>query len=189
MKLTSKLKLKLYFEPKSVPASHVFVETFHRWIQSSALDELMIDVADYDHVHGGPSTYFCGHSSDYIIDRGEGRVGLVYVRKRVANDAAEVRLRDGLERIAHVAKLLESHVPGLRVAESELRIVLLDRLNAPNTESTFRDAEAEVKSVLGERWGGMSVTYDSAADPREPLALRVKGTGDASWAMFAPAAG
>lgn len=187
MKLTPKFKLKLYFDQTTVPASHVFVETFHRWIQTSALPELMIDVADYEHVHDGPSTYFCGHASDYIIDRGEGRVGLVYVRKRVATDLPEERLRDGLRRIARVASLLESHVPGLRIERSELRIVLLDRLNAPNAEATFRDAETEVKLVLGPLWGELAVAYDSAVDPREPLALRVMGAGEASWSAFSPA--
>jgi hypothetical protein len=181
MNLTGKLKLKLYFHPASAPNGHAFVEVFHRWIQSSALPELMIDVADYEHVHDGPRTYFCGHESDYIIDHGEGRPGLVYVRKRVLNDESDRRLKDSLGRISRVAALLGDAIPDLRFEESELRVVALDRLNAPNNEATFTIAKNELTNVLGQAWQGMDVTHDSVSDPRAPLSLRVRGSKDASW--------
>ena len=53
----------------------------------------MIDVANYAHVPKGPGVALIGHGTDYFIDEGEGRLGLLYNRKRGAPDAGAAARR------------------------------------------------------------------------------------------------
>ncbi|MDB4980878.1 MAG: hypothetical protein JWM82_1630, partial [Myxococcales bacterium] len=68
-----KLQLKLYLTPESARAvqAEAFVPVFHRFIKDKVLPELVIDVANYDHVPKGPGVVLIGHGSDYFLDEGE----------------------------------------------------------------------------------------------------------------------
>ena len=79
---------------------------FHRWIKQHALPELTIDVANYAHVPKGPGVVLIGHGSDYFMDEGEGRLGLLHNRKRAGLAPGE-RLADLARRTLHAAALLE----------------------------------------------------------------------------------
>src|SRR5581483_5895619 len=62
------------------------IPIFHGWIQNrlvlnKELPELLIDVADYRHVHHGPGIVLVGHEADYSIDNTDGRLGMRYNRK------------------------------------------------------------------------------------------------------------
>ncbi|HEV8246140.1 MAG TPA: hypothetical protein VGP93_10250, partial [Polyangiaceae bacterium] len=74
-----KIQVK-YFAVEPIALEH-FVPVFHRFIRDHVLDELLIDVADYAHVHHGPGVVLVGHAADYYMDQGEGRLGLLYSRK------------------------------------------------------------------------------------------------------------
>lgn len=173
---TTRVAAKLYFD--TPVDTHAFTEVFHDWIRDRKLRELMIDVADYGHVHHGPHVYFCGHESDYVVDAREGRLGLLYVRKRVQDDSPSGALRDGLRRLFGCARLLEqeTRLAGLRFATNEVRLAALDRLRVPNTRASF-DAEVEEITPLATRLFGSSyaLAYDSP-DPREPLAIRLQAS-------------
>ena len=54
---------------------------FHDWIQNQRLDELLIDVVDYRHVHDGPGVILIAHDAHYAFDTSEGRLGLLYSRR------------------------------------------------------------------------------------------------------------
>jgi hypothetical protein len=103
-----KLQLKLYLRPESAKSvkPEAFVPVFHRFIKDRVLPELTIDVANYDHVPHGPGVVLIGHGSDYFMDEGEGRLGLLHNRKRAGLGEAE-RLSDLARRTLHVASLLE----------------------------------------------------------------------------------
>ena len=59
-----------------------FIPVFHRWIQTQALDDLLLDVADYSHVHHGPGILLVAHEGKYAVDEtggeGGGLIGVVY---------------------------------------------------------------------------------------------------------------
>ncbi len=174
---TDKLTLKLYADPSRVPPISAFVEVFHAWIKTSTLDEPMIDVADYDHVHQGPHVLFCGHESDYAIDASDGRIGLLYRRKRARplaarGDGVDAALADSVKRLLVAAEKLEAEpkLAGLRFDRKELQIVLVDRLRASNDASTFERLKPAVESTLESTIGAMKVTFD-ARDARRPLTL------------------
>ena len=72
-----RLVLKVFAEGGSDVNASVLVPVFHGFIQTNAIeDHLLIDVADYDHVHHGPGTLLVSHEANFGMDRGGGRLGL-----------------------------------------------------------------------------------------------------------------
>lgn len=172
--IPEKLQIKLFATQHDVPLD-AFVPVFHDWIRTGKLNELMIDVAPYEHVPSGPGILFVGHGSDYYIDEGKGRVGLLYSRKREAPAAGE-RLRDSLRRAVHVASLLETE-PALggkvKFATNELLLRVNDRLAAPSDVSTFNALKGELQAFFHEVFGG-EAQLALVSQPRELFAVAVK---------------
>ncbi|MFO0618155.1 MAG: hypothetical protein U0414_36520 [Polyangiaceae bacterium] len=171
------------FATGAMPEGHAFIEVFHEWIKRRELDELMIDVADYGHVHGGPSVYFCGHESDYAIVRSV-TPGLFYRRKRAPASALPAA-RDGLVRAARVAGKLEREpkLAGLAFDPARFEVSYLDRLHAPNTKDAAVAAEAELRAAIEPIVGRLRVTRVEG-DPRRPLALAVALDAPVVWSSL-----
>ena len=77
-----KLELKVLAKNESAAAAEEFIPVFHRWITERVLPELLIDVADYSHVHEGPGVLLVGHDAIYAYDQSRGEPGLLYSRRR-----------------------------------------------------------------------------------------------------------
>ncbi len=177
-----KLQLKIFVTPDSARAiePEAFIPVFHQWIRGHVLPELVIDVANYGHVPEGPGVVLIGHASDYFMDCGEGRLGLLCNRKRAAPAPAD-RLADLARRTLHAAALLESDpaLSGkLRFSTREWLFRINDRLAAPNDDTTFASAAPELEALARRifegpfelsRVGGpkdlFSVRMTSAASP------------------------
>src|SRR3978361_1009213 len=88
-----KITIKLFTDTDtSAPAE--FVPIFHHWIQNQSLpNHVLIDVADYAHVPAGPGTLVVASEANIHMDRGENRLGLLYVRKLPIAGAATLRER------------------------------------------------------------------------------------------------
>jgi hypothetical protein len=167
-----KIQIKLFATGHSAPLE-AFVPVFHEWIRTKKLPELMIDVAPYDHVPSGPGILFVGHGSDYYIDEGKGRVGLLYSRKREAPAAPE-RLRDSLRRAVNVAAALQAEASlAVKFATDEILFRVNDRLGAPSTQATLDAMKGELTSCFTEALGG-PVDLKLASQPRELFAVSVK---------------
>src|SRR5258706_10731666 len=80
MELPQRLSVKVFATGASAGPKDALL-VFHRWIQTQRLDELLIDVTDYSHVHHGPGVILIGHGADYGLDQEEGRLGLKYTLK------------------------------------------------------------------------------------------------------------
>ena len=177
---TNKLTLKLFASTARLPPMHAFIEVFHAYIKAEKLPEPMIDVTDYGHVHEGPSVFFCGHESDYVIDGADGRVGLLYRRKRARDPeptvgAADAHLADATKRLFEVATWLaeEPMLRGLAFDQDELLITLTDRLRTPNDEATFERVAPIIAATLAPRLGSVSLERD-LRDERRPLTIRAR---------------
>ncbi len=77
-----RIDLKIFAASHQAPSPHALIGVFHRWIQTSRLNDLMLDVADYSHVHQGPGVLLLCHGSHYALDSENGEVGLLYSRRR-----------------------------------------------------------------------------------------------------------
>src|SRR5688572_15011917 len=156
---SQRIQVKIYSTGPQDPER--FIPAFHRFIRDKVFDELMIDVADYGHVHSGPGVALIGHASDYFADQSEGRFGIVYTRKREAPPPAD-RLADALRRAFNGARLVEQE-PGfedVRFATNEILVRLQDRLHAPNDEAGFSKFVAELTPLAEKLYGASNATIE-----------------------------
>jgi hypothetical protein len=174
-----KLQLKIFVAPESARTlePEAVVPVFHRWIKEHVLPELLIDVASYAHVPEGPGIVLIGHGSDYFMDEGEGRLGLLHNRKRAGFGPAEC-LADLARRTLHAASLLERDpaLSGkLRFATGELLFRINDRL-APNSDATFAAVRSELEALAKRLFEDAFELVRVGGGQKELFAVRLTST-------------
>ena len=173
-----KLQLKVFAEPAAGLELESFIPVFHDWIKHERLAELLIDVANYAHVPQGPGVALIGHGSDYFMDEGEGRLGLLYNRKREAPEPG-ARLADTFRRAIHAALLLEKEdtLGGkLRFRSHEWLFRINDRLAAPNGEATLAAVKPELDAFCGKLFEG-GYQLQRVGTSRHLFAVRINTPG------------
>jgi hypothetical protein len=173
------LSIKLFAKSDAGLENKDFIQTFHRWIQEGRLDELMIDVADYGHVHHGPGVMLICHDAHYATDRGEGRLGLLYSRKRIKAGSVRERIDTALSKALRAARFLEEEPAlGGRITfrTDELRFSIEDRLHAPNTPATLEAIRDDLGNGL-ERLYGTDPKLTHRARPKECFAVDIHTDG------------
>lgn len=88
------INIKFYIENPETVSLAEYSAVFNFWIQEQRLDELLIDVADYLHVHNGPGIMLIGYEADYSLDNRAGRLGLLYNRKAQVEGTTQEKLSD-----------------------------------------------------------------------------------------------
>ena len=165
--------IKFYLEnPEAVNLAD-YATVFNTWIQNQRLEELLIDVADYLHVHNGPGIMLIGHEADYSLDNRAGRLGLLYNRKAQLEGTAQVMLAQAASAALTAAQILEKE-NGLKFNGSELQIFINDRLLAPNTTQTFVALETELKTFFDRLYNGAEYTLTHDTEPRERFTVNLK---------------
>lgn len=151
------------------------IPAFHGWIRDGGVaDGLLIDVADYKHVPDGPGIMLIGHEWDRSVDYGYGVAGVMSVAKRGLDGDLASRIRAVAADAYRTAATLASGEwvgPSAAVRTDELEILLLDRLNAPNTPETLAAAApviAEALAPLGEVGAP-----EQLGDARRPFRVRL----------------
>lgn len=173
----NRLSIKLYLEDPSSEHIRELIPVFHQWIQQQAIpDHLLVDVHDYSHVPQGPGILLYGHEGSFSIDLGQERTGILYQRTRPSGESLEQQLSIAFRTLLQGCNLLESKgLTGRSVQfkTNELRIVLHDRLNAPNTAETFGSLEPHLSEFLHQILGETSFTVNHESDPREQFTVNV----------------
>jgi hypothetical protein len=178
-----KLCLKLFLENPAAIHGEALVPVFHRWIQTKVLpDHLLIDVANYTHVHNGPGIVLITHEANLALDAADGRTGLLYQRKQPfpgAGTFAE-RLAATFRYTLMAAAKLESDpafsaAPRFKTDAIEFRIA--DRLHAPNTAETFAAVKLELEAFFLKRLGGASFHLQHHPDQERMFELTVQTDG------------
>ncbi|MGA7123191.1 MAG: hypothetical protein WBY94_24030 [Polyangiaceae bacterium] len=178
-----KLQLKIFLDANSARAVELdaFVRVFHHWIKAHVLPELLIDVANYAHVPEGPGVVLIGHGSDYFMDQGEGRLGLLYNRKRAGAPPAD-RLADLARRALHAASLLEHDAAfsgKLRFAPNDMVFRVNDRLVAANDDATFAAVRSELEALARRLFAG-PFELTRTGSPKELFTVRLTSPTQAS---------
>ena len=166
--------LKLFLEPDPPVDPRELVPVFHQWIRSSAIDQRLIDVADYLHLPDGPRVLVVAHEGNFALDYGEGRPGLQYVRKQPTDGTLPVRLTAGARFLFTAARLLErdDSLPGrLRFQTTEFQFFSNDRLRAPNDDATAAALRPPLDQFLTALFGGASYVVSRGREPGERLTL------------------
>lgn len=167
------INIKFFVENPEAVKVEKFRGVFNTWIQKHALDELLIDVADYLHLHHGPGMILVGHEANYSLDFTDGKLGLLYNRKAQLEGGTREKLTQAARAALTAAKLLEKE--GVKLNTREAQIIVNDRLSAPNTAETFAALEADLKDFFGALY--KSADFElirNASDPRERFTVNVK---------------
>ena len=131
--------LKVFLEPDATPEARALIPVFHRWIQTAAVDGLLIDVADYTHLVDGPSVLLVGYEGNYVLDYTDGRPGLAYYQKQPAGGSLADRLVVLSRTLFKASILLETDQTvgaQCRFRGDKLQFVANDRLFAPPNDET-----------------------------------------------------
>ena len=167
------INIKLFIEnPQSVNLADYSV-VFNTWIQKHALDELLIDVADYLHVQNGPGLLLIGHEADYSLDNRAGRLGLLYNRKKQLEGTTQEKLAQATRALLIAARLLEKE-NGLQFNTREIQVLINDRLLAPNTLETFVTLEPELRTFFDKLYEGTEYEIIYKTDPRERFTVEIR---------------
>ncbi|RMF23677.1 MAG: hypothetical protein D6760_04905, partial [Deltaproteobacteria bacterium] len=102
-----------------------FIPVFHRWIQTRAIEGLLIDVADYSHIPEGPGIVLVAHEGNLAVDEARGRRGLLYYTKRPSSQSLDRLLSETTAHLARAAAVLaadEELAGRLTFSGSELEV-------------------------------------------------------------------
>lgn len=156
------------------------VPVFHSWIQEQGRDELLLDVADYRHVHAGPGIVLIGLEANYSVDNTGNRPGVRYNRKAAFDGSNQDRLQQAAAAALKACRRLESDSrlnSKFRFNGQEIEFSINDRLLAPNTAQTRDAIQPELAPFLAGLFSGtgFDVSYDE--NPRNLFSVLVKSHG------------
>jgi hypothetical protein len=173
-----KLSVKFFVEDASAIRGDEFVPIFHSWIQLHAVPEhLLIDVADYEHVHNGPGTVLVAHEANFYTDRGQGRLGLMYNRKQPAAGTFADRMRQAFAAALEACARLEGEerlAGRIRFRTDEIQFRIYDRLLAPNTAETFAAVKPDLERLLRDLYGGAEFALERRQSSLSVFEVRIR---------------
>ena len=178
-----KYDLKLFLEEPVAVRLEAFIPIFHRWIQNRCLDGVLIDVADYRHVHQGPGVILITHEAHYGMDMSQGRMGLLYSRRReparstLSLPTVTARFRSVLQAALRACQLLEAEASlqgRIRFRSDELLLRINDRLLGPNTVETFETLVEHLQPFLMALYADSAVKMEWQSVPKSRLAMTIK---------------
>jgi len=152
------------------------IPVFHRWIQEGGREEMLVDVADYRHVHDGPGVLLIAHEAIYSLDQAEGRLGLLYNRKSVRDADGADNLRQAFTAALEACQLLEAEEPfrgRLRFDAGDCEVIMNDRLVAPNTEETWEALQPDLERFFSALYGPGAFALERRGEPRDRFRVGV----------------
>ena len=173
-----KIGVKFFIDDPSAIDPHRFVPVFHSWIQQHAVaDHMLIDVADYEHVHNGPGTVLVAQEANFYTDRTDGRLGLTYVRKWPAGGGMYERFAQAYAAVLDGCRRLENDpafAGKLKFRTDESVVRIHDRLLAPNTPQTYDELRPDLKRLADDLYAGASVDIEHYASPTRLLEVQLR---------------
>lgn len=153
------------------------IPMYHRWIQHKALQDLLIDVADYSHVPAGPGVMLIAHEGNYALDETGHERGVLYYSKHRLDGELPERFVSVAAKALKAAQLMSEadELEGaLTIQGNRLQFFANDRLVAPNTEAAYAELEPALKTLLERLYSGAPYTVTREPDPRERLSVQVQ---------------
>lgn len=176
--MTIPKRISIKFHAEAAPGFDIaqVVPVFHRWVREHAVEnELLIDVADYKHVVDGPGILLVGHEADYGLELVDGKLGLLYTRKREVGDSLTGAFQTLFAQSQAAARRLESEpeLAGLRIHTDAADVAVLDRLHFENSDEGVDAIGPALEEVLAGVYSGGATARRVENDPRQPLTVRV----------------
>ena len=171
------VNVKLYLRDPQAVKLEALVPVFHGWIQSKVCEELMIDVADYRHVHAGPGVVLVGHQADYSVDNTDNRLGVRYNRKATLEGSNRDRFSQALRATVRACQRLEADEKlsgSLRVNRQEMKLFVNDRMLAPNSGRLTDSVQGELRDFFASIVGGGDFEMKFDTNPRSLYGVEVR---------------
>ena len=172
--IAHRIHLKIYLDHPQDLDTQSLIPVFHRIIQEHRLDEMLIDVADYRHVPDGPGLLLIAHEADLRLDATDGRLGLLYARKRPQEGPFSERLRHTFRQTLKAARVLSDEAPNLHFRTDRWSLRLADRLHAPNRRDTLDAIQPVLRDLLTDLEVDPSPEITWEEDPRGLFGLQVR---------------
>jgi len=157
------------------------IPVYHRWIQQNALQDLLLDVADYSHVPAGPGVMLIAHEGNYALDETGHERGVMYYSKHKLTGELPDRFALVASKALQAAKLMsgDTELEGaLKVPGNRLQFFANDRLAAPNTDGAYGEIEPALRTFLNRLYAGARYTVTREVDPKERMSVRVQAEGE-----------
>lgn len=180
------LNVKIFARDGAAADLAAAIPVFHRWIQTNACEELLIDVADYRHVPAGPGVILIGHEANFSLDLSFHRLGLLYNRKAQRDGGPQDNLLQAFFAALTACRRLEEEPEfhgKLKFDAGHCEVIVNDRLLAPNTDETWNMLRPELASfftgIYGragymlERLGDARARFRAGVRTSDPLDVRV----------------
>ena len=180
---THKISIKFYLDQGHNIAPETWFKTFNNWISAHNGSDVLLDVADYSHVPNGPVTLLLGHEYDISIDDTDAKRGLLYNRKQPNGGAFAQQLSSAVRAACETCRRLETE-EAVAFRGNELRLILNDRLNAPNTENTHNAIKDDLQALLHQLYNGSEVLAERRKDTGQRFTLDIRAEGDWSVAKL-----
>ena len=177
---THKISVKLYLEQGQDIAPETWFKTFNAWISAHDGADVLLDVADYSHVPSGPVTILLGHQYDISIDDSDQKRGLLYNRKQPNGDGFSQQLSASIRATCETCQRLqqEEGLEDVSFRGNEMRLILNDRLNAPNTSDTRDAINEDLNGLLNQLYSGADVVIEQREDATQRFTLDIRAEGD-----------
>ncbi|MEK7794989.1 MAG: hypothetical protein AAB353_10690 [Candidatus Hydrogenedentota bacterium] len=149
------------------------MRVFQRWIQKHTIPGVLIDAADYSHMHNGPGVILVAHEFNVSLDRVGGRPGMLYHQKQPLEGDFAARIGQVIQSARTCAGLLQGEPEMKDKLAFDLKHFLFianDRARTPDIGSLRASVEEAARSVVG---GGVSLEVRKG-DPRERVAIEVR---------------
>ena len=175
------INVKLLVKNQESVDLDALIPIFHSWIQGQVCEELLLDVADYRHVQGGPGIILIGHEADYSLDNTDNRLGVRYNRKAVFEGGNQERLAQAARAALKACQRLEedSRVNDklkLTFNGQEIEIFINDRGVAPNREDIRQAVKPDFQAFADRLFGSGEYTLSFDNDPRRLLKISLKAS-------------
>jgi hypothetical protein len=171
-----KINVKVYLEKGQDIPLKTFIPLFHGFIQKNLLEGLLVDVAEYTHVHEGPGVLLIAHEGNYSLDETGGKRGLLYNQKRSSASSGEENLKTAWRRALKACELLENEpelAGKIKFNPSRMRIFVNDRLESSGEDMGSSELKQTIRPLL-ESLTGSPVRLLKEMDPRKLTAFEVE---------------
>jgi hypothetical protein len=159
------------------PDLELLIPVFHGWIRDQSGPELLLDVADYTHVDGGPGVILIGHEGNYSVDNTDHRLGIRYNRKAALDGSNQDHLKQAAHAALTACQRLEAEplLGGkLQFNGQEIEIFINDRLVASNSDATRAALDLDFQNFSKTLFRGGEYSMSYGSDSRKLFAVTVK---------------
>jgi hypothetical protein len=171
-----KVGVKFFVEKDNHVPLSLFIPIFHRWIQDDKMEGLLIDVAQYTHVHQGPGVLLIAHEANYSFDETSGHRGLLYTQKRPGEKGGLDHLKTAFRRALLATQLLEKEpelAGKMTFATNHFQVFVNDRLAAPHNSESQEDLENVLNTLFDSLYEGASTVLMPDMNPQNRAGFEV----------------